>query len=70
MLINGSLRKSQFKSISSRLAVKSLFNSKFDFELTAPGKTDPTRLEGPKSTQVETYWGRLPSKVEEWPRNY
>ena len=48
----GSLRKNQFKSISSRLAVKSLFNSKFDFESTAPGKTDPTRLEVLKSTQV------------------
>src|SRR6218665_1074268 len=52
-LINGSLRKSQFKSISGRLAVKSLFNSKFDFESTAPGKTDPTRLEGLKSAQVD-----------------
>src|SRR6218665_3310735 len=52
-LINGSLRKSRFKSISSRLAVKSLFNSKFDFESTAPGKTDPTRLEVLKSTQVD-----------------
>src|SRR6218665_3139271 len=51
-LINGSLRKSQFKSISSRLAVKSLFNSNFDFESTAPGKTGPTRLEVLKSTQV------------------
>jgi len=48
-----SLRKSQFKSISSRLAVKSLFNSKFDFESSAPGKTDPTRLEVLKSTQVD-----------------
>jgi len=48
-----SLRKSQFKSISSRFAVKSLFNSKFDFESTAPGKTDPTRLEVLKSTQVD-----------------
>src|SRR6218665_2977765 len=44
---------SQFKSISSRLAVKSLFNSKFDFESTAPGKADPTRLEVLKSTQVD-----------------
>src|SRR6218665_437656 len=49
----GSLRKSQFKSISSRLAVKSLFNSKFDFESTAPDKTDPTRFEVLKSTQVD-----------------
>src|SRR6218665_128216 len=52
-LINGSLRKGQFKSITSRLAVKSLFNSKFDFESTAPGKTAPTRLEVLKSTQVD-----------------
>src|SRR6218665_196052 len=52
-LINDSLRKSQFKSISSRLAVKSIFNSKFDFESTAPGKTDPTRLKVLKSTQVD-----------------
>src|SRR6218665_3920757 len=47
------LRKGQFKSISSRLAVKSLFNSKFDFESTASGKTDPTRLEVLESTQVD-----------------
>src|SRR6218665_109675 len=53
-LINGSLCKSQFKSISSRLAVKSLFNYKFDFESTAPGKTDPTRVDTVlKSTQVD-----------------
>ena len=45
--------KNKFKSISSRLAVKSLFNSKFDFESTAPGKTDPTRFEDLKSTQVD-----------------
>jgi len=51
--MNGSSRKSQFKSISSRLAVKSLFNSKFDFESTAPGKTDPTRLEVLNSIQVD-----------------
>ena len=38
---------------SSRLAEKSLFNSEFDFESTAPGKTDPTRLEVLKSTQVD-----------------
>src|SRR6218665_1301249 len=49
----GSLRKSQFKSISSRLAVKSLINSKFDFESTVPGKTNPTRLWVLKSTQVD-----------------
>jgi len=42
-------------SISSRLAVKSLFNSKFDFESTAPGEIDPTRLEVLKSTQVYAY---------------
>src|SRR6218665_843246 len=39
--------------MSSRLAVKLLFNSKFDFESTAPGKTDPTRLEVLQSTQVD-----------------
>ena len=54
-----SLRKSQFKSISSRLAVKSLFNSKFYFESTAPDKTDLTLLEVLKSTQVDLL-GRLP----------
>ena len=37
----------------SRLAVKSLFNSKFNFESTAPGKTDPIRLEVLKSIQVD-----------------
>src|SRR6218665_3074350 len=53
-LISGSLRKSKFKSISSRLAVKSLFNSKFDFESTAPGIiTDPARLEVLNSAQVD-----------------
>jgi len=41
------------KVISSRLAVKSLLNSKFDFESTAPCKTDPNRLEVLKSTQVD-----------------
>jgi len=47
---------------SSRLAVKSLFNSKFDLESTAPGKTDPTRLEVLKSTQVDLF-GSTPMRV-------
>ena len=50
------------KSVLSRLAVKSLFDSSFDGALTVPSKTDPIRLEVPKSTQVDLLGSTAQSK--------
>src|SRR6218665_3437998 len=50
------------KSVLSRLAVKSLFNSTFDGGSTVPSKTNSIRLEVPKST----YLGRLPRLIDSY----
>jgi len=56
------LKVQRQKSVLSRLAVKSLFNSTFDGGSTVPSKTDPIRLEVPSRPKL-TYWGQLHCNV-------